>query len=352
MRFLFLFCWLLIAGSVYAQPIDEAALLKILSNRSEGLLRQGDSTLLTIYTRSDSAARVQLLNFFDRNSTSNNRVVAVRSLAWKGVILFRPPFNQPDAGRWLQQAVNRSVESGDIRVMIQCFELYGDHYFSSSNPEIALFYYLKSAELRQQLNSDCFYFQNVQHFGRLGELLYAMQEYKEALPWLRMTVSMRSSSGHSHTSVMNSLGLAYQQMGRYDSALYWYNRSIETARAHRDTVWEAIATGNTGWLYFEKQEDDIALPLLWKDYHINKDNEKQNAANTLHRIALIYLRRNKPDSALLLAKKGLAIIKGTNVVNTRFLRNAYYAVSTIYRRLGPPDSAFFMVIYSTNSTIR
>jgi hypothetical protein len=35
---------------------------------------------------------------------------------------------------------------------------------------------------------------------------------------------------------------------------------MEMARATGDTVWEVIAAGNTGWLYFERQEYDKTLP--------------------------------------------------------------------------------------------
>lgn len=324
-----------------AQPVDENALLRMLGNRNERLFRKNDSSLLVIYTKADSATRVQLLHLFSQHSTSSDDYTAARCLAWKGVMVIRSPFNEPDTATWLLQAVNRAVKSGDTRLMIQCFETYGDNCYSTGKPETALFYFLKSAELRQQLGNDCFYFRNVQHYGKLGELLYAMQEYEQAIPWLRSTVNMKSPPYHTHTSVMNTLALTWQHSGQYDSALYWYNRSMETARASRDTVWEAIAGGNTGWLYFERQEYDKALPLLWKDYQININKEAANAGNTLHRIALIYLHRNKTDSALLLAKKGLAIVTAAPVVNPRYLRNACMAVSAVYRRSGPADSAYY-----------
>lgn len=324
-----------------AQLTDKNALLRLVSNRKEELFRQNDSILLTIYNKADSATRVQLLGFFEDHSTSNDDFTAARCLAWKGVMLIRPPFNRPDTSTCLLQAVNRAVESSDKRLMIQCFESYGDNCFGTGKPETALFYLLKSAELREQLGRDIFYFRNVQHYGKLGELLFAMQEYEQAIYWLRLTLNRKPLPNLSYASVMNTLALTWQHMGRYDSALYWYNRSIATAKASRDTVWEAIATGNTGWLYYEQKEYDKALPLLWKDYYTNINKEAANSGNTLHRIALIYLHRHKNDSALLLAKKGLHIIRSAPFVNPRYLRNAYMAVSAVYRQLGPTDSAFY-----------
>lgn len=338
---LLLYILLLTGFLSVAQPVDKNALLRLLSNRDEQLFRQNDSALLVTYNKADSATRVELLDFFNRHSTSSDDYTAARCLAWKGVMLIRPPFNQPDTSTSLQQAVNRAVESGDIKLMIQCFETYGDNCYGTGKSETALFYFLKSAELRQQLGIDCFYFRNVNHYGKLGELLYAMQEYDQAIHWLRNTINMQTEYDRSQAGVMNTFALTWQHVGRYDSALYWYNRSMETARASRDTVWEAIAAGNTGWLYFEQKEYDKALPLLWKDYQTNINKEVANSGNTLHRIALIYLYRNKTDSAMLLAKKGLDMVRSVRFVNPRYLCNAFMAVSAVYRRLGSMDSAFF-----------
>jgi len=338
------FCLLIAAlftVKLTAQRIDEDLLLRILSNRSEKNIAVNDSLLISIYEALDTAARVQFLDLLKKKSESSDLFTAARSLAWRGIVVRRWPFYSNEGGAFMQLAINKAVESGNEYLMVECFEIYATHCLSTDKPETALFYFLKSAELRKKLGDQYFYTKNMQLFGALGEILFRMQEYEQAIQYIRLGVSMPGKIKNPHTPSMNTLGLAYQALGKYDSALYWYDRSLQSARKNRDTVWEAIVSGNIGSLYFEREEYNKALPLLWKDYNTTIHNEKNNAGNTLHRIALIYLRQGKTDSAMILAKKGFRIVTVEPPVNAGFVRNAYMAVSEVFRKKGNTDSAFF-----------
>jgi tetratricopeptide (TPR) repeat protein len=334
--FLLLWCASL---PLIAQIADEAIWEEMLSNRNKKRFHQNDSTLISSYRRGDSSQIVGLLQMLNRFTTSKDDYLAARSLSWKGFLLSRPPFNSPDAPTFLQQAVNRSVENGSPYLMIPCIETIGDYYYAFGKPENALFYFLKSAELRRQLNNDCFFYKDVFLFGKLGELLYTMQEYEQAIPWLRTAIKLNTLAYPSQSGLMNSLALTWQHTGQFDSAQYWYQQSINKAKEARDSIWEAIASGNLGWLYFEQKQNEMALPLMWKDFNTNINRESANAGNTLHRIALIYLERNKTDSALLLAKNALAIVNSVSPAKPGYQRNANRALSIIYRKMGALDSA-------------
>jgi DNA-binding CsgD family transcriptional regulator len=140
---------------------------------------------------------------------------------------------------------------------------------------------------------------------------------------------------------MNTLGLAYQSMGQYDSALHWYRQALQLATTQQNVVWQGIVSGNMGAAYFEQGNDDLALPLLWKDYRLTLADEPNNAGNTLHRLALLYLRKGKSDSALLLARRTLHILTASSRVNPWFLRNGYKAMMEAYLKKDMSDSAFF-----------
>jgi tetratricopeptide (TPR) repeat protein len=323
------------------QTVDEKTLLQIVSNRNEKLIAKNDSLLLSIYSHTDSAAKVQLLNFFDKQSGSSNPYTAARSLTWQGVVVYRPPFQNNDAHVFMQRAINRAVESGDEYLMVQCFEIYAFHCMTAGKPETALFYFLKSAELREKLGDRFFYAKNINLFETLGDLLYKMQEYHQSVQYIKLAISLASPSTNIHSGTTNTLGLDYQRLHNYDSALYWFNKSLESARANDDSLWMGIVSGNTGAVYFEQKQDEKALPLLWSDYHTCLKSEMNNAGNTLHRIALICLRRNKTDSAMLLAKRALQIVTAGPEYNAGFVQNANHAVSEVFKKLGNTDSAFY-----------
>jgi tetratricopeptide (TPR) repeat protein len=343
MKFLLIFVFVVTAGlTVFSQALSETQVEKALGNSEPAHMAANDSLLLATFLKADSSERVRLLRIFNQLSKESNLYTATRSMLWKAVVLSRPPFSKPSNGfEAMQKAVSKAVESGDAYLMLQCFETYGDYCMTFSKPEAALFYFLKSAELRKEIGDDYLFIKNVIHFDKIGVLLYQMEEYKEAVYYISLSLKIPLTLPANHTSTMNTMGLCYQRMGNYDSALYWYKRSIENATALKDTVWEAIVSGNMGSLYFEKEEYEKALPLLWRDYETNFYNEPDNTANTLHRIALVYLHQRKTDSALLLARKAMHLVEAQGPDNGSYRRNVYKALSLIFRKLGNADSAFF-----------
>jgi tetratricopeptide (TPR) repeat protein len=348
MKYFFLLPGLLFLSHITGaqSTINEQTLLSLISNRNEQKIIENDSLLLDTYINADSSRRNELFLFFDQHARSNDAYTSARSLLWKGIMLFRPPLgdigaNSNEAMLCMQQGVNRAVESDDEYLMVECFDNFADNCRSIGKPETALFYYLKSAELREKINTAYIKMKNVRLLGSIGELLFQMQEYKQAIHYIKATINLPAGINGNHTSSMNTLALAYQKTGNYDSALYWYGKSLESAIATNDKVWTGIVSGNTGSLYFETGQDAKALPLLWKDYYSCREAEPNNAANTLHRIALIYLRQQKTDSALLLAKEAVSVLRSNPHYNAGYTSNGYKALSEIYRKTGMIDSAFY-----------
>lgn len=343
MKRLFLLTQYLIAfiAASARQNIDKQTLLNILSNKDTQLFAKNDSLIRHYYAQYDSAARVQFLDFLNNQTNSNDLFLAARSLAWKGVVISRFPFHSNESSLYMKQAINKAVESGNEYLMVQCFEIYGDYCLATDKPETALFYFLKSTELRRKLGDSYFFNKSVQVFGALGEILYKMQEYEQAIQYIQQGLNLSGNRKNQYASSLNTIGLAYQRLSKYDSAILWYNKGLTSAMANNDTIWQGIIKGNIGSLYFEQKEDSRALPLLWADYSITVNNETNNAGNTLHRIALIYLRQNKTDSAYLLAKESFRIVSTFKPANQWFIRNAYFTLSEIFRKKGNIDSAFF-----------
>ncbi len=58
------------------------------------------------------------------------------------------------------------------------------------------------------------------------------------------------------------LAMAYLKSGRYDSAAYWLDRTLESAIASKDTAWMGIAKGNMGLLRYEQNKYAEAIPYF------------------------------------------------------------------------------------------
>jgi len=342
MKITAIFLLLLCSFHLKAEAIDEKQLLLLVAEKDKTLFQKTDSTLVAFYHKSGDPEKKQLLRFFSANAGSSDPYIAARCLLWQGVIVLRPPFNNSQEPFGLmQQAIRRAIESGDEYLMVQCFEIFALNCTSMGRPETALFYLLKTAEIRKRIGDDFFFTKNKDHFGTIGDLLYKMQEYEQAIQYIHLAINDTGRLVNRHMISMNTMGLAYQRMGKSDSALYWYNKAMEAAIVNKHLVWQGIISGNTGSLYFDMHEDEKALPLLWRDYYSSLPGEINNAGNTLHRIALILLRKGKSDSALHLARQAFHIVNTVHSPNPLFIKNACYALGEVFKKKLVTDSAFF-----------
>jgi DNA-binding CsgD family transcriptional regulator len=332
---------ILLLAKAAAQPVDEARLQQMVSNKNKEVYGINDSVFIITHHYSDSATRVKWFHFFDSQNSSADLHTSARSLAWNAVVLSKPPFNKPDVSDLMLQAIVKAVQSSDDYLLVSCLENYAYYCRENNKPEIALFYFLKAAELRTRLNDRYIFFKNKTAYGVVGETLYNMQEYKQAIDYLKLSASLPVQHKRQHTSFLNTLALCYQRLQQYDSALYWYSESLASAKKFNDSTWQGIVNGNIGAVYFEQKQDKKALPLLWYDYNKTINTEPNSAGNTLHRIALIYLRQNKTDSALLLARRSLQMVSYYSPANKNYIRNAYRAIGEIYRHRKNTDSAFY-----------
>lgn len=97
-------------------------------------------------------------------------------------------------------------------------------------------------------------------FRDYPESIFYMKEALEATPpWI---MDPRVS-----LNAMNTIGLAYQHMGKLDSADLFFQQTIQEAQLKGNTTWECIATGNLGQSAFLRKDYNNAIPLLEKDLH-------------------------------------------------------------------------------------
>ncbi len=345
----FLLLLLLCNLLAFSQSPDEKFLLKAINNRDEQKAAGYYLTLVKTSDNTDSSGRNKLLDFYTGHSNDKDPYTSSRSLLWVSYLRSIPPINDlslkifdNDTGL-LKQAINKAVESGDDYLMMEIFEQCADRYRRNGRREQALFYYLKAGEMRKG-KGEIAISPSYNFYSQLSELLFAMQEYKEAENSLRqvLVMPMPLPSERLRVNAYNTLALCFQRTGNYDSALHWFEKTREFAKKNGDTVWMGIAKGNIGTVYFEQKQYDKALPLLWDDYYTTlKYGEANSAGNTLHRVALIYLYQNKKDSALLLARKSIQLVAGKrdDGYNVSYIRNAYYALSEIFKSTGNLDSA-------------
>ncbi|MHA2249413.1 MAG: tetratricopeptide repeat protein [Candidatus Kariarchaeaceae archaeon] len=135
---------------------------------------------------------------------------------------------------------------------------------------------------------------------RLGKLDETLEVVKKGETILNsLTVEDRLSLKIDEATLFNIKGVVYFLQGRYDSALEYYNKSLEIREELQNGYDIAISFDNLGVVYREKGELDTALEYHNKSLQLRKTiGEKHHIANTLNNIGVVYYNKGELDLAL------------------------------------------------------
>jgi hypothetical protein len=163
---------------------------------------------------------------------------------------------------------------------------------------------------------------------------YLFRDYPKAIEMSnevsRLPDPIYYSSGWFRCINYDLIGMAYLHMNKYDSAIYWLDKTYVTADQYKDTAWLGIASGNIGSVYYEQMKYNEAIPYFEKGIaYCLQTSIWDNAAPFSISLAHIYVIKQQLD-------KAAAFLEIAKDANTKFsqLNNVlkYYNVASIYER--------------------
>ncbi len=87
----------------------------------------------------------------------------------------------------------------------------------------------------------------------LGEVLYTVREYEKSIHYCVLAMQ-NMKENYWLSNCVNTIGLSYQKLGKFDSALLYYNSALLNTGNFKDEkradVWKGIISGNKGQVYF------------------------------------------------------------------------------------------------------
>ena len=135
-------------------------------------------------------------------------------------------------------------------------------------------------------------------YAGLGDSFYKFGDYATALEYLKKSEEYNlplGSPAHEYAN-RNTIGLCYQKLQQYDSAIHYLTLSIEGAKMARDSFWVALTSGNLGLVYFKSGNLDKAAELLKSDYEGSiRAGVYGSAVNAGSLLANIELQRGNTD---------------------------------------------------------
>ena len=176
--------------------------------------------------------------------------------------------------------------------------------------------------------------------GETGSQYHDLGEYETALEYLNRSLSISQEIGHKLREglTLNNISQIYSARGEYDTALEYMNRSLSIMKEIGDKQDEGRILNNIGEIYRLRGGYDKALEYLNRSLSIMKEiGDKRGEGKSLNNISLILQVRGEYDKALEYLNRSLSIRQriGDKQGEGTTLNN----ISGIFRARGEYDTA-------------
>lgn len=146
--------------------------------------------------------------------------------------------------------------------------------------------------------------------------------------------SIHDTMGIIHT--YNNLGIIFESTGNYKQSIQSYSRVLELANLKNNDELRAYAINNMAIVYYDWQQYPLALEHYEKSLELlRKLGDSTRIAALLNNMGELYKETGKPDEALRNFTEALNISTKRNIAKTRM--NAFMNIGDIY--LGRNDYA-------------
>jgi tetratricopeptide (TPR) repeat protein len=245
------------------------------------------------------------------------------------------------------KAKNLYIEIGDKFRVIQMLTYMAVHYQKFKNYKQANKCLIEAEkivdnnEIKEKERAICRLYHG---FGRLYKL---MQNYEEAIKYLKEglliaeTITNSYSKSHWKSTIVNCLGDVYIKINKYDTALKYFNKSLEIKfNKERYTEYYSIeGLKNIGVVNLKKKEFNQALSFFNKSLELSKIHNETIYQMSLYKfIGKTYSNKNDINNAIIHLKEGIKVFKNHNkdkvVIDNREIRENYKLLSDIYNKLG------------------
>lgn len=228
----------------------------------------------------------------------------------------------------------------------------GDVYYNKNDLNKAFQYYYRS-KIAAMVTKDSCAFAN--HSYHLGMVSYRQEKYMDAIAFFKQTLVENVGCGrdsiafYKKEELLNNIALAFTQLKRYDSAIYYYRAALnyinnEHVRygatvAQFTEIATGVIDGNLAKVYAALGQSDTAEKLLLTSIEINskKGYDNNDALYARIQLAELYYKMRNLSSMIDVLYETRAILDSLPNENVELrLRNLVYHY---YAETGQPQQA-------------
>lgn len=246
-----------------------------------------------------------------------------------------------------EQSLFEAYETDDNYLIGYMSFFYGLVMESRSELTLSTFFYLNADEIYSALKETEIpaFIKNYRFY--LGENMYRIAEYEKCIDYTKKGLANYTDTSFESTywriRYLNTIGQAYKQLGQLDSAMAWYQRSIQVAYQLNEPIWTTINAVFIGEAWLLKKDYGKARQFVQYLYRIKYISEPKVSAYGLQLLAKLDLINGDKDSALLHIKESLQLLKNSSdnlIQKMDYLQYAYYAAADVFRASGNTDSFY------------
>lgn len=173
-------------------------------------------------------------------------------------------------------------------------------------------YYYKALSLAKKLDEKCF----VGYYNlKMGIIVFRNARYKDAIEYFRRSLQNNSYCdqrflySYRIQQAKNNMGLCYERLGVYDSAVYYYNAALEEVERMKNkypgvndmllAIAAAVIKGNLGGVHARMGNNDTAEALMKESIAVceKNGNEPIDAQYTRLKLAGLYMTNGRMEEA-------------------------------------------------------
>lgn len=232
------------------------------------------------------------------------------------------------------EAENLSFEEAKCGIMNQYAFFLKDMFQKDA---LALYYLVKSSNLLQQLQPNCIPFQG-DFLSTTARAFYDYAMFDKAATYGKRALQYEMSKSFKLFNY-NLVGMAYLKLNQPDSALHYFNLTINHLNTFSNNyyiAWYGIIDGNMAQAYARKENYKAAISLykssIEKTYH---DSIWDNTCGFAINLTTIFLQQNKIAEATKLLPLAIATTQAVGSIKDKFelhqMLSAYYKQSGNYK---------------------
>lgn len=246
--------------------------------------------------------------------------------------------NKPDseliaAGEALYLSRKAKYVTGERRALKQMAEAY---QFMGNYP-LALHYYLERLKLDEQFGGSA---EQVVTLLSMANLYQLEGDFKQALAYAKKGAVLidRNNLDDYRWYADMVFGDAYEKMNDPANALIYDNRAYQLAAAAKNPAWLGMSLNNWGNAYLKSGNREEALRCYRRGIpYLLSSGNASFLCESYKGIATVHFETGEPDSAIIYAKKSLALAISRNF-DEKYIK-ACELLTIIYQKQHSADSA-------------